>query len=157
MRFTWGQLKWKVNLKLFMKFLKKEMESFSFKNWTQNLEWFYGCLHWNIFWKQIIEFGQWSETFCWAPDANGRGKSEAIVGLRKKMVKWWHYFGAFSSTFSSVLLPKRPISWKTNEIWRAANGTALSANESANWVPLTSIMDNGSGRTQIFDFHTMFR
>ena len=36
MRFTWGQLKWKVNLKLFIKFLKKEMESCSFKNWTQN-------------------------------------------------------------------------------------------------------------------------
>jgi hypothetical protein len=36
--------------------------------------------------KKIIEFGQWSETFGWAPDANGRGKSEVIVGLQK-MVK----------------------------------------------------------------------
>ena len=37
MRFTWGQLKWKVNLKLFIKFLKKEMESCSFKNSTKIL------------------------------------------------------------------------------------------------------------------------
>ena len=89
MRFTWGQLKWKVNLKLFIKFLKKEMESCSFKNWTQNFSDF------------TVEFGQWSETFCRAPDANGRGKSEAIVGLRKK----WSSDGIILVRFRALSLP----------------------------------------------------